>query len=84
MYTYLLFQFVEVFNDDTNEEIECEESSKHDENDKVDIPVESSFCECLGMKLQKTMNGRHNLVCDRHIQCPQMVFVLNLLVLVDS
>ena len=38
--TYLLFLFIEVIDDDSNEEIEGEEGAKDDEEDKVDVHVD--------------------------------------------
>ena len=35
--TYLFLLFVEVVNDDTNEQIESEEGSEDDEEHKVDV-----------------------------------------------
>ena len=37
MYTYLLFLLIEVVNDDSNEEIEREEGTEDNEEDKVEI-----------------------------------------------
>ena len=37
--TYLLFLFVEVINDDTNEQVKREEGSKDDEEDEIQIHV---------------------------------------------
>ena len=41
--TYLLFLFIEVIDDDSNEEIEGEEGSKDNEEDKVDVHVDVDF-----------------------------------------
>ena len=38
--TYLLFLFVEVINDDTNEQVKREEGSKDDEEDEIQIHVD--------------------------------------------
>ena len=38
--TYLLFLFIEVIDDDSNEEIEGEEGAKDDEEDEVDVHVD--------------------------------------------
>ena len=38
--TYLLLLFIEVIDDDSNEEIEGEEGAKDDEEDKVDVHVD--------------------------------------------
>ena len=35
--TYLLLLLIEVIDDDSNEEIECEEGAKDNEEDKVEI-----------------------------------------------
>lgn len=45
--TYLFLLLVEVVNDDTNEEVEGEESSKDDEDDKVDVHVEVDLVHWL-------------------------------------
>lgn len=37
--TYLLFLLVEIIYDDTNKQVQGEEGSKDDENDKVKIHV---------------------------------------------
>lgn len=37
--TYLFFLLIEVVNYDPNEEIECEEATKNDEDDKVQVHV---------------------------------------------
>lgn len=37
---YLFLQHVEIVNDDTNEEIEGEESSKNNEYHEVDVPIQ--------------------------------------------
>ena len=37
MYTYLLFLLIEVVNDDSNEEMEREEGTEDNEEDKVEI-----------------------------------------------
>lgn len=40
METYLFLLLVEVINDDTNKEVECEERAKYNEDNKVDIHVD--------------------------------------------
>lgn len=45
--TYLLFLFIEVINDDTNEEIKRKERSKNDEKYKVEIHVDVSLSDRL-------------------------------------
>lgn len=37
--TYLFFLLIEVVNYDPNEEIECEEATENDEDDKVQVHV---------------------------------------------
>lgn len=51
--TYLLFLFIEVIDDDSNEEIECEERAKDNEEDKVDVHVDVDFPLWLFTNLQK-------------------------------
>ena len=41
--TYLFLEHVEVVDDDTDEEIECEEGSADDEDDEVDVIINGSF-----------------------------------------
>lgn len=38
--TYLFLLLVKIVNNDTNEEVECEERAKDDEDDKVNVHVE--------------------------------------------
>ena len=49
---YLFLEDIEVVDNDTNEQIESEESTKYDECHEVDIPVQSRFSECLSTNLQ--------------------------------
>ena len=53
LYTYLLFLFVEVIYDDSNEEIEGEERAKDDEEDKVDVHVDVDLSDGLIPNLEK-------------------------------
>ena len=41
--TYLLFLFIEVVNDDPDEEIEGEKGAKDNKEDKVDVHVDVDF-----------------------------------------
>ena len=41
--TYLFLLFVEVINDDTNEQVQGKERSKNDEEDKVKVHVDIYF-----------------------------------------
>ena len=41
--TYLFLLFVEIINDDTNEQIEGEERPKNDKEDKVEVHVDVDF-----------------------------------------
>ena len=52
--TYLLFLFIEVIDDDSNEEIEGEEGAKDDEEDKVDVHVDVDLADGLLPNLRKT------------------------------
>ena len=51
--TYLLFLFIEVIDDDSNEEIEGEEGAKDDEEDKVDVHVDVDLPDWLFTNLWK-------------------------------
>ena len=50
--TYLLFLFIEVIDDDSNEEIEGEEGAEDDEEDKVDVHVDVDLPDGLFSNLQ--------------------------------
>ena len=50
--TYLLFLFIEVIDDDSNEEIEVEEGAEDDEEDKVDVHVDVDLPDRLFSNLQ--------------------------------
>ena len=50
--TYLLFLFIEVIDDDSNEEIEGEEGAKDDEEDEVDVHVDVDLAYGLLPHLQ--------------------------------
>ena len=54
--TYLLFLFVEVINDDTNEQVKREEGSKYDEEDEIQIHVDVAFLYGLLTILQNMEN----------------------------
>ena len=54
--TYLLFLFVEVINDDTNEQVKREEGSKDDEEDEIQIHVDVAFLYGLLTILQNMEN----------------------------
>ena len=41
--TYLFLLFIEVINDDTNKQVECEKGSKDDEKDEVKVHVNVDF-----------------------------------------
>lgn len=49
--TYLFLLFIKVVNDDTNEEVEGEETAKNNEEDKVKIHVDVDFSDGLLAKL---------------------------------
>ena len=51
--TYLLLLFIEVIDDDSNEEIEGEEGAKDDEEDKVDVHVDVDLPDRLFSNLHK-------------------------------
>ena len=51
--TYLLFLFIEVIDDDSNEEIEGEEGAKDDEEDEVDVHVDVDLPDWLFPNLWK-------------------------------
>ena len=53
LYTYLLFLFVEVIYDDSNEEIEGEEGAEDDEENKVDVHVDVDLSDGLIPNLEK-------------------------------
>lgn len=48
---------VEVVDDHTNEEVECEEGSKYDEDHKVDIHVDVDFIVWLVFNLRQRANN---------------------------
>ena len=54
--TYILFLFVEVINDDTNEQVKREEGSKYDEEDGIQIHVDVAFLYGLLTILQNMEN----------------------------
>ena len=58
---YLLFQGVEIVNDDTNKEIECEERSADDEDDEVEIIIERSLVLGLLINLCGINSVSHDL-----------------------
>lgn len=43
---------IEIVNNDTNEEVECEERAKDDEDDKVDVHVEVDLIRWLLLDLK--------------------------------
>ena len=49
---YLLFQCVEVVDDDTDEEVEGEEGAADDEDDKVEVVIEACLILRLLVNLQ--------------------------------
>ena len=51
--TYLLFLFIEVIDDDSNEEIEGEERAEDDEEDEVDVHVDVDLPDRLFPNLHK-------------------------------
>lgn len=52
--THLFLLLVEIVNDDTNEEVECEERAKDDEDDKVHVHVEVDLIRRLLLYLKAT------------------------------
>ena len=50
---------VEIVNDDTDEEVECEEGAKDDEDDKVYVHVEVDLVRRLLLHLEKQ---HHNYI----------------------
>lgn len=54
--TYLLLLLVKVVNNDTNEEVECEERAEDDEDDKVNVHVEVDLIRRLLLYLRKQQN----------------------------
>lgn len=54
--TYLFLLLVKVVNDDTNEQVECEEGPKDDEDDKVEIHVQVHFILRLFSHLKQHNN----------------------------
>ena len=59
---YLLFQGIEIINDDTDEEVESEEGPTDDEDDKVEVVVEAS----LILWLLVHFPGIHSISHDLH------------------
>lgn len=57
--TYLFLLLIEIVNNDTNEEVECEERAKDDEDDKVDVHVEVDLIRrlLLDLKAIKHLNN---------------------------
>ena len=51
--TYLLFLFIEVVNDDPDEEIEGEKGAKDNEEDKVDVHVDVDLSNWLVSNLKR-------------------------------
>ena len=45
--TYLFLLFIEVINDHTNEEVECEKWAKDDEENKVEVHVDVGLPDWL-------------------------------------
>ena len=62
--TYLFLLHIEVVNDDTNEEVECEERSKHDEENKVEIHHHTDLTDGLVIHLHTI----HTLIILRRIR----------------
>ena len=58
--TYLLFLFIEVIDDDSNEEIEGEEGAKDDEEDEVDVHVDVDLPDGLFSNLS---GGNYEFGC---------------------
>lgn len=54
--TYLCFLLIEVVDDDPDEEIQGEEGTKDDEDDKVKVHVEINFIHWLGFHLHTQMH----------------------------
>jgi len=52
---YLAFLHVEVVNDDTNEEVECEERAEDDEKDEIQVGVSAVFSFWLLVHLQAAL-----------------------------
>ena len=52
--TYLFLLFVEVINDDTNEQVESKEGSENDEEDKVEVHVDVDFPYGLLKQLEQS------------------------------
>lgn len=49
--THLFLLHVEIVDDDTNEEVQCEEGTKDDEEDKVEVHADSVLCYGLLVSL---------------------------------
>lgn len=58
--SYLFLLLVEIINDHTNEEIECEEGAKYDENYEVDVHVDVD----LIIRLVFHLKGKQNIIFD--------------------
>lgn len=52
MISYLLFEDIEIVNNDTDEQVEGEESSKYNKTNKVEIPEKSRLRITLLSNLQ--------------------------------
>lgn len=50
--TYLFLLLVEIVNNDTNEEVECEERAKDDKDDEVHVHVEVDLVRRLFLYLR--------------------------------
>jgi hypothetical protein len=61
--SYLLLLFVEVVDDDTDEQVESEEGAKDDEDDEVDVHAEVDFARGLEVE---GFTGVDGVVHDRH------------------
>ena len=59
--THLLLQSIEIINDDSNEEVEGEEGSTDNKDDKVEVIVEACFILWLLVDLPGVHSVRHDL-----------------------
>lgn len=66
--TYLFLLLVKIVNDDTDEEVQCEERPEDDENHKVKVHVQIAFPLRLLLTLQRERGKCGNHTTSAHIK----------------
>lgn len=66
--TYLFLLLVKIVNDDTDEEVQCEERPEDDENHKVQVHVQITFPFRLLLTLQREKGKCENDTISAHIK----------------